>query len=908
LDLILSGFRAALASTWRFLRRPSSLAALGAALVVGALSYYGEDQNNQLHQQRARSEVQDQLGVIRARLEGLISSNTRLVQGLVAVIATEPEMDQVRFAALSRELFKTHNELRSVAGARDLVVNLLYPFEENVRAFGLDYRQNEAQREAALRARNSGKMVFAGPVSLVQGGTAFIARYPVSIGEGTGAQFWGLVSAVIDAERLYQSAGLYDPDLPLRIAITGVDARGGDNRVFFGDATLPNPQAVIGEVLVPNGMWLLHAEPKDGWSHEAPYAPVLRLAFLLLGATLIFPILVGGQMGEERKRHMRAVAVRETELRRLSRRLGMALQASHIGVWENDINTGMLNWDDRINCMYGLPQDGGARTYTDWRNAVHPEDRERAEEEFREAVQETGQYASEFRIIRQTDGAVRHIRAIGAVYDDLGATPKIAGVNLDVTEDVHLNYSLTEAYRITEARNAALAEAKASIEYNALHDSLTGLPNRRYLDDMLRRFADPALLEGGKLALLHIDLDRFKQINDTLGHAAGDAMLVHAAHVLQSNVRPEDFVARIGGDEFVIVCVVKDEAMLSGLADRIIATMRQPVPYDGHECRFGVSVGIASGAGDAVDPAKLLVNADIALYKAKSNGRSRFEYFTPSLQSEVIKTKRLADHILQGLDRHEFEPWFQFQFDAKTLDVVGCEALARWRHPTDGVVAPDTFLAVAEELNVVATIDRIILEQSLTARAGWLAQGLVVPRVSVNVSARRLRDEQLLSGLRSLDIQPGTVSFELVESIFLDKTDDLVHFHVEQLKELGIDIEIDDFGTGYASIVSLLQLKPKRLKIDRQLVIPVLSSSAQRRLVDSVIDIGKSLDIEVVCEGVETMEHAKVLRDLGCDILQGYALARPMPASQVPAFLRSQPWRAADGAFGGKAAVWAGRR
>lgn len=214
-----------------------------------------------------------------------------------------------------------------------------------------------------------------------------------------------------------------------------MDARGGDNRVFFGDATLPNPQAVIGEVLVPNGMWLLHAEPKDGWSHEAPYAPVLRLAFLLLGATLIFPILVGGQMGEERKRHMRAVAVRETELRRLSRRLGMALQASHIGVWENDINTGTLNWDDRINAMYGLPQDGGGRTYTDWRNAVHPEDRERAEAEFREAVQETGQYASEFRIIRQTDGAVRHIRAIGAVYDDLGATPKIAGVNLDVTED-----------------------------------------------------------------------------------------------------------------------------------------------------------------------------------------------------------------------------------------------------------------------------------------------------------------------------------------------------------------------------------------------------------------------------------------------------------------------------------------
>ena len=274
----------------------------------------------------------------------------------------------------------------------------------------------------------------------------------------------------------------------------------------------------------------------------------------------------------------------------------------------------------------------------------------------------------------------------------------------------------------------------------------------------------------------------------------------------------------------------------------------------------------------------------------------------------MINTKRVADQILQGLDRGEFEPWFQPQFDARTLDVVGCEALARWRHPTEGILAPDRFMAVAEELNVVASIDRLVLEQALKWQAKWQADGLHMPRLSVNVSSRRLRDEQLVQSLRELAIAPGTVAFELVETIFLDEGDDDVLWQVDQLKELGIDIEIDDFGTGYASIVSLLKLKPSRLKIDRQLVMPVVEGPAQRHLVESVIEIGKSLDIGVVGEGVETMEHARILRDLGCDVLQGYAFARPMAAEQVADFLRAEDWRGADGPLRQNRGVVAKRR
>jgi EAL domain-containing protein (putative c-di-GMP-specific phosphodiesterase class I) len=374
-------------------------------------------------------------------------------------------------------------------------------------------------------------------------------------------------------------------------------------------------------------------------------------------------------------------------------------------------------------------------------------------------------------------------------------------------------------------------------------------------------------------------------------------MLVHASEVLKSNLRDDDFVARIGGDEFVVVCTGRSEAkLLADIANRIIERMRQPVQYEGHECRFGVSVGIAIETGAEIDPQRLLINADIALYRAKSRGRNCYEFFTAALQAEAIKTKRLADEILGAVEHAQFVPYYQAQFDAKTLDLVGAEALARWRHPSGRIAAPAEFIAVAEELNVVSTIDRMILEQALAQHAAWRATGIEIPHLSVNVSARRLQDERLIANLRGLDIRPGLLSFELVESIFLDESDDVVLFNIDQIKDLGIDIEIDDFGTGYTSIVSLMKLRPKRLKIDRQLVEPIVESPAQRHLVESIIDIGKSLGIRVVGEGVETLAHAHILRDLGCDVLQGYAFARPMPADELGQLIRRKGWRAAAGA------------
>ncbi|MBZ9777134.1 EAL domain-containing protein [Mesorhizobium sp. CO1-1-8] len=860
----------------------ANLPAAIAFVVLVICAVLADRENRIVSDQLARADVSAKVNIIRAKLEGNINGNLQLTRGLVSAIVTEPYMGQQRFAALASNLFEQESQLRNIAGAPDLVISLMYPMPGNEKAIGLDYRKNNAQRTAALRARDLRVPVLAGPVDLAQGGQGFIGRFPVFVKTaGGGERFWGIVSVVVDVERLYKASGLFDADLDIEIALTGKDGLGGTGDRFFGGERVTRADPVTAEVHLPSGSWQIAAIPRGGWAASAKNPWALRAIMALAGALVVLPILVAGRLFGERQKNF-------AELRRLSGRLELALDASGIGVWEHNIATNELVWDDRVNEIYGRPADRKPRGYDDWASAIHPHDIERAQQDFDAAAAVKGPYSSQYRIVHP-NGEIRHVRARATYFQGRNDTPKMIGAEWDVTSDVVLNENLVRERQLSELRNAELEVAKGRIEHVALHDSLTGLPNRRYLDEMLATSAR----RGERTALLHLDLDRFKQINDTLGHAAGDAMLMHASKVIKANAGAADFVARIGGDEFVVICGGRDDPELAALADRIIEEMRQPVNFRGHQCRFGVSIGVAANTGEGLDARQLLVNADLALYRAKSSGRNRYEFFNEELQSEIVETKRTADEILGGLERNEFIVFYQPQFDAGTLEIVGVEALARWQHPTRGILTPDVFLKVAEELNVVALIDRTVLKAALADFECWQLQHLNIPRVSVNVSARRLEDKDLIDGLRKLNIREGMVSFELVESIFLDENDDLVAWNIEHIKDLGIDIEIDDFGTGYASIVSLLKLQPRRLKIDRQLITPITGSLPQRRLVSSIIEIGKSLGIEVVAEGVETMEHARILKELGCDLLQGYALGRPMGAKALESFAQSRKWPAA---------------
>ncbi|MBY5345852.1 putative bifunctional diguanylate cyclase/phosphodiesterase [Rhizobium leguminosarum] len=567
----------------------------------------------------------------------------------------------------------------------------------------------------------------------------------------------------------------------------------------------------------------------------------------------------------------------EREFQDLLRRLELALDASQIGVWEHSIDQGGIVWDAQMHRLYETGETCRLVPASLWSNAIHPDDLERAERDFEQAITTRGAYNSQFRIVLPS-GEIRHLRSRAHFYVDAEGLPSFIGAEWDVTTDVLLNAELARQKVVAEARALALEESNARIEHVADHDYLTGLPNRRLLDKRLSEL--PADKSITTLAVLHLDLDQFKQINDSHGHAAGDAVLRAAALRITAAIPGIGTVARVGGDEFVIVLVnFTDLTQLKLIAEDLQRRLRKKIRFGQEMLQSGASIGV-SWSGDR-RARNLLAESDLALYQAKKLGRNRVEFFTRQLQEDLRSKRRLAEELKLGLEHGQILPYYQVQLDAQTREVIGFEALARWKHPEKGVLAPGAFLKIADEHGLAAEIDAAILKSVLEDRLFWLLRGLAVPRIAVNISASRLADPALIDKLRKLDIPPGVIVFELVETIFLDDSDEKLLDHIGDIKQMGIDIEIDDFGSGHASLIGLVKLRPKRLKIDRQLVTEVVSSAEQRRVVGSIVEIAKALDVEVIAEGIETEAHAVVLAQLGCDGLQGYAFGYPAPAAET---------------------------
>jgi diguanylate cyclase (GGDEF)-like protein len=450
-------------------------------------------------------------------------------------------------------------------------------------------------------------------------------------------------------------------------------------------------------------------------------------------------------------------------------------------------------------------------------------------------------------------------------------------VRIDMTEVVRQQ-------RILQENARSLEEANDEITRKAFHDELTTLGNRRFLSDRFEELLGRHAARGGELTALHMDLDRFKAINDTIGHAAGDHVLCAVAARMLALVEHDDVVARIGGDEFIIL--FWDETPTGRALDlgyRMVEAMAQPVMFEGRECRFGASVGIARTP--VSPPEDLLINSDIALYKAKRAGRAQVGVFDMQDVVDMRARKALADDIERALEQSEFVPFFQPQIDAVTGEVVGVEALARWMHPTRGILAPDAFLEVAGELDVVARIDRMIFDKALAGCRETFAERDIYPSLAFNVSGKRIEEGGFDDVASRVSGYPGEIAFELLETIFLEEETDGFLLKLDQLRDMGITIEVDDFGSGRASVVALQKIAPDRLKIDRRLVLPMTEGENAARLVRSIIEIGNALDIGVTAEGVETEEHARLLAEMGVERLQGFHFARPMGIEDLGAFL-----------------------
>lgn len=555
---------------------------------------------------------------------------------------------------------------------------------------------------------------------------------------------------------------------------------------------------------------------------------------------------------------------KETAQLELANKLQLAIGVAGIGLWEFDSGTKQVIWDDRMLEIYGLDDKLHERPDNLWETYLHPEDRERSVAEADLAVAEGRDYLGEYRIVRQ-DGEIRHLRSTARFIKNVGSSGKLLGLNLDITED--------------KKRAQELEAARALLEHDSRHDALTGLANRRFLDERTQAVLD-RLGPDDAFAALHIDLDHFKKVNDTLGHAAGDQVLVHVAETLRRLVGDDGLVCRNGGDEFVVLLEnVVSEAEVSRLCQTIVDQASEPMILRGYVQQFGLSIGAAIGRGNAPDLAEVFLNADVALYAAKSSGRSCYKMFSAGLRT--VSQLDMATHfnLARALDECEVICHYQPQFDSTSLEVVGAEALVRWDCPNNGLLLPNDFIPAAQATGLAPRLDEYVLDRVLADQTKWALSGLDVPTVALNISLDRLLQPGLMAQLKAKLQSHHSISFELLETAFLDDAGHEVMDVLNQVREAGIRLDLDDFGSGHSSIVALQAVQPDRVKIDRMLIAPLEDNPAQIHILEALVRVSTVQGCGVVMEGIETREQLDAVMQLDCEVLQGFYLGRPVGAA-----------------------------
>ena len=429
------------------------------------------------------------------------------------------------------------------------------------------------------------------------------------------------------------------------------------------------------------------------------------------------------------------------------------------------------------------------------------------------------------------------------------------------------------------------------IEYLAYHDSLTALPNRSLFNKLLSQSISQAQRHQRGLAVAFIDLDRFKQINDTLGHEAGDELLKQVASRLKACLRDSDTVARLGGDEFVVLLTdLTEERYAATAAQKIITSIAEPFVLLSQEFRVTASIGISTYPTDGTDELTLTKNADIAMYQAKDDGKNKFQFYSEELNANSLERLALESSLRHALERKEFELHYQAKRDTATGRITGMEALLRWRHPDLGLVAPLQFIPVAEETGLIVPIGKWVLETACRQNMAWAAQDFPRLSIAVNLTARQFCDDRLLddigSILRSTGMEASLLEIEIHESSLIYDIEQTLRI-LTALKSIGVRVAIDDFGTGYSSLSTLQQFPLDTIKIDRSFIRDLCSSSANNSLTDAIIAMGKSLSLTVVAQGVETKAQADLLREHACDEFQGFYFNKPMSAGDFTALLQA---------------------
>ncbi|MBW4645595.1 MAG: EAL domain-containing protein [Goleter apudmare HA4340-LM2] len=568
----------------------------------------------------------------------------------------------------------------------------------------------------------------------------------------------------------------------------------------------------------------------------------------------------------------------EAHLRQSEQRYASLAAATPVGIFHTDAEGNCLYVNERWCKIAGLTPEAVA---TGWIHGIHPDDREKVAAEWCNAVAENRPFQLEYRI-QQPDGTVTWV--FGQAVAESDAVGQITGYVRTITDISKQRAALRDRQ-----------QAEEQLIYNALHDPVTNLPNRNLLINRLELAINRAnRIETYHYAVLFLDMDRFKIINDSLGHLAGDQLLNIIAQKLKSKIRKVDLAARLGSDEFVIllenIAGIEDAVYV---AERILAEFQTPLILNGYEVLITASIGIVLGNKDYLQASDLIRDADIAMYRAKAIGRNCYKIFDTQMHTQALTRLNLESDLRKAIERQEFIVYYQPIFDINSNHLIGFEALVRWQHPTRGFVSPGDFVPIAEETGLIVPLDSWMLYTACQQLVTWQIQfpSQFPLKVSVNLSVQDLRKITLVKDVAQILQQTGLdgrcLTLEITESMLIENITETIKI-LKQLKALGIQISIDDFGTGYSSLNYLHRLPADTLKIDRSFINQMQEGNRNCQVVKTIITLSKQLGLAVVAEGIETQQQLRSLQQLGCEFGQGYLFSKPLSASEIEVLLSKE--------------------
>lgn len=557
------------------------------------------------------------------------------------------------------------------------------------------------------------------------------------------------------------------------------------------------------------------------------------------------------------------------ELSQQQQHLKNAQRIANVGSWEYDAVNNNLILSDEIYRILGMKKNSSI-TLEKYFDLISDEDRTNVIRTIDKSIENGSTFNIKYKL-KLPNSKIIYVRTKGRVRKKSSGDIKLTAVTVDVTKDT---------------------QNEQMIEQLAYYDSLTNLPNRVLFKDRVKNAIINAKRHKTKIAIMFLDLDNFKIVNDTLGHSVGDKLLIYVSKLLSNVLRENDTISRVGGDEFTILLTdINEEDDAKHIAQNIFDSLQGQHDIDSHKLSVTTSIGIALYPDSAQDIDKLIQNADTAMYEAKKDNKNNYKVFNNKMFSKINKFVKIEQDLRDAFkNENSFEIFYQPKINPKEKTISGCEALVRWNHPTKGLTFPDEFIDVAEESGLIIPIGNIIIEKAIRDLSEFNTNGFNNLKVAINLSAKQFSDNSLIDTIQrtiqKYNVDPSHLEFEITESLSMQNISKTLEV-LQQLKMLSVSIAIDDFGTGYSSLSYLKQFPINTLKIDKSFVMDMTYDNDDRSIVNTIINMAHTLNFTTVAEGVETDEHVNILTDMNCDEIQGYYYSKPIPKNEFISFLKS---------------------